>query len=149
MRGGRRRRLYRVEAAPARLWQGHGAPGRLCGWTGGDVATRLGRWGAQTTVGLTTSESSRNSRSVLSKKNLLGDWLWCSEGGTQAALQREDWEEEGPGARRRRGGCQGQEEEEGPRGQEEEGGPQARSRRHPGAGGGGCRSWELSLWPRE
>lgn len=68
------------------------------------MATRLGRWGAQTTVGLATSESSRNSRSVLSKQNLLGDWLWCSEGGTQAALQREDWEEEGPGARRRRGG---------------------------------------------
>lgn len=93
------------------------------------MATRLGRWGAQTTVGLATSESSRNSRSVLSKQNLLGDWLWCSEGGTQAALQREDWEEEGPGARRRRGGVRARRRRRGPGARRRRGDPR------PGAGG--------------
>lgn len=97
------------------------------------------------------SESSRKARSVLSKQNLLDDWSWCSEGGTKAAFRGRTGGRRDPGLGG--GGTPG------PWGQEEEG-PQApgargrrdlgaRRRRDPGVGGGGCHSWEPSLWLRE
>ena len=80
------------------------------------------------------SESSRNARSVLSKQNLLDDWSWCSEGGTEAAFRGRTWGRRDPwpgGAGTLGPWGQG---EEGPRSQEEEG--------TPGPGGGGTPGWE-------
>ena len=88
------------------------------------------------------SESSRNARSVLSKQNLLDDWSWCSEGGTEAAFRGRTWgrRDPWPGG----GGTLGPwgQGEEGPRGQGEEGPRGKEEEGTPGPGGGGTPGWE-------